>query len=627
MTHSTATWFVVLISVAACLDVAKVSPPPATKPPNGILPPQGPAARPSVSAALHLHGWSNHSASDEPASIAWHTQQYAAAGVDLVWWTDHSDVYSGHMKDFVVTPLQPSRITATLWTVGTWGNGGSRAFLVAPPGATPSVDSARSRVTVALPPGDPSRLDTIQLFFGQLNQCRAARAALVVLARPLVGDPFFAMTVWSLAHGPAFPGTDILVPLAWHPRGAEGYRQVLRYHLERGADSSVTVLGDTVDYTLPLGGLDSAVIVLRPKLDASLLPDGIDNTTDEYRIRFTARRGADSVRISFTLPTVTNGASGAANQMLSGEQIAAGMASTFGVRTIWGVEMAPSAAELKGTKWDPIAGAGRHLSVYLPGGVPATLVDPTNWTPRSLTADVLSRGGLTAIPHPFGTQGGLPTSSFQENQALVEELGSLLVQYRAWDAPLIEVGYTSRGGVGITEHLELLDYLLASGVRICGIGTTDSHGRRLVADPLPGTPEQWNFVTWIGGVTRIASDADIIDALRACNASFGNPFYVRGGMWIDLNADPQGILFLDLDVAGVSPSAQFYLFEGEIDSSGVGHWPTYRQRGAQVARTDHPRVGGCRAGFARLEAWVGTRALAFSNVAMIPPDPSRCGSN
>jgi hypothetical protein len=206
-------------------------------------------------------------------------------------------------------------------------------------------------------------------------------------------------------------------------------------------------------------------------------------------------------------------------------------------------------------------------------------------------------------------------------------MGSFLSKNGAWGAPLIEVGYTSRGGVGVTEHLELLDYLLASGIRTCGIGTTDSHGGHFLADPIPGSPEQFDFVTWIGGLTRLATDVDIIAALRGCNTSFGNAFYERGGMWIDLKADARGSLFLDLDLDGVSPSANFYLFEAEIDSTGVGHWPTYRQRGALVGRFDHPPVGGCRGGFARLEAWVDTRALVFSNVVMIPPDPTRCASN
>src|SRR5204862_834919 len=100
-----------------CLAVAQVTPPPTPPPPGFILPPDGSSERSSISAALHLHGFSNHGASTEPASILWHTQQHAAAGVDLLWWTDHSDIYGGRFPDFLVTPTTPVAVTPGLWTV------------------------------------------------------------------------------------------------------------------------------------------------------------------------------------------------------------------------------------------------------------------------------------------------------------------------------------------------------------------------------------------------------------------------------------------------------------------------------------------------------------------------------
>jgi len=191
-------------------------------------------------------------------------------------------------------------------------------------------------------------------------------------------------------------------------------------------------------------------------------------------------------------------------------------------------------------------------------------------------------------------------------------------------AGLIEVGYADRGGVGISDHLQLLDYLLASGLAICGIGTTDSHGGRLLADPQPGSDEQWNFVTWIGGVARISPASDLIAAMRACNLSFGNPFYVRGGIWVSVGTDSNGGAVLLQDVAGVSTSAQFFLYEAAIDSTGVGHDPVYRQSGRPIGRNERAPLGGCGPGFARIEAWVGDRALAFSNVVRVPADPGLC---
>src|SRR6184192_1261642 len=107
---------VMLVMALGCLAVEQVSPPPTPPPPppppGFILPPDGSSERSSISAALHLHGWSNHGATSRPASIAWHTQQYADAGVDLLWWTDHSDVYWGRVSDFAVRPSTPVEVTA-----------------------------------------------------------------------------------------------------------------------------------------------------------------------------------------------------------------------------------------------------------------------------------------------------------------------------------------------------------------------------------------------------------------------------------------------------------------------------------------------------------------------------------
>lgn|GEM_PF-6645978 len=611
---------------ASCLDNGHlvVGPPP---PPTGILPPTGWALRPSVTAAMHLHGWSNHSASQRPASIAWHTQQHAAAGVDLLWWTDHPDVYAYRLSDFVITPTSPVRISATTWRIGTWSAGAAFAFLRGPVGSTPTVDSVHSLIVVATPPGDPGRRDTVELFFGTLAAGTSSprRAAITLLARPLVGDPRFSLVVNAVTRDGSLPDVDVLVPLAWHPRGVDGYRQVLRYEFGEQQRAGTRAVGDTVEYTRPLVPGDSAVIGIAPKADANAaFADGADNTTDEYRVRFIVARGADSTRFWFRLPRIANATSTSANQMPAATQAAHDMAASFGVRSIWGIEEGAPTAEIRTTRWESVSGAGRHLAVYMPTDVTPALFDSLSGDARALSAFVRSRGGLTSIAHPFGTAGGLPTNSWQENQALVEDLGSLLVRNGAWGAPLIEVGYTSRGGVGITEHLELLDYLLASGISICGVGVTDSHGGRVLADPDVGSPEQFNFVTWIGGVDRLAPTTDILNAIRDCHVSFGNPFYVHGGLWIDLDADSGGNPRLAIDAHGLSPSAALHLFEVEIDSTGTPHAPTYRQLGVIVSASSMPPVGGCRASVARLEAWVGDRPLAFSNVVRVPPDPRKC---
>ena len=626
MTAKSGASLLMLVIVLDCLDIQQVSSPPTPPPPGVIVAPQGVAERPSISAALHLHGWSNHSAPSRPASIAWHTQQHAAAGVELIWWTDHSDIYHSRVADFVVTPSTPTVLAPSLWSLGTWGPGGyGQAFLRLSGGRSATVVAEPGRVTVSLPPAPSGgATDTVELYFGRLVNDRPQKASYPVLARALVGDPHLQFTLWPSALSGRYVTTDILVPLAWHPNGAGGFRQVLRYRFEEGADSSVDVRGDTLLVTRGWPAGDSASVQLRPLPDASLLPDGMDNTTDEYRIRFLLPRDGTSQSVAFSFPVISDSVSTAASQMPPAVQLAHAEAQSYGIRAMWGIEAGPETAEIGVSRWEAVAGAGRHLLPYLPMDITPSLVDSLPGSASKFTAFIRSHGGVTSIAHPFGTGGGFPTSSRDENEALVLDLGSFLFRYQAWGADLIEVGYRAFGGVGLYEHLRLLDALTASGLRICGVGTSDSHGDRLLADPASGTQEQFNFVSWIGGVDRVAPGAELIAGLRRCEVSFGNPFYVRGGFWITVQPDSAGNPSLTIDARGVSPSAQLYLYEGEIDSSGVFHAPVYRQAAVVLNRDAHPHVGGCRPGFARLEAWFGDLGLAFSNVVRIPAEPLKC---
>ena len=93
-----------------------------------------------MATALHLHGWSNHGAHSRVASIAWHTQQNAAAGVELLWWTDHANTLLGRVPDLRVTPAAPTAVARGVWTIGKWGlTGQARVFLRSP--TAPLVDS------------------------------------------------------------------------------------------------------------------------------------------------------------------------------------------------------------------------------------------------------------------------------------------------------------------------------------------------------------------------------------------------------------------------------------------------------------------------------------------------------
>jgi hypothetical protein len=381
--------------------------------------------------------------------------------------------------------------------------------------------------------------------------------------------------------------------------------------------------GDTAVYERGWPDADSAVIAVTPKADASVFASGLDNTTDEYRMIFTAPRSGGGARIEFSLPTVANVESTTAVQMPPAIAEAREAARSYGIRALWGIELAGNDSVLLTSRWAAGNGAGMHLATYLPADADPAFIDLPMTTQAALTANVLARGGITSIAHPFGTTVQDPTQTFEANLPLVDSLGAFLVSHHAWNANLIEVGYVVRGGVGLREHLYLLDYLLSSGVNICGVGVTDSHGQRLLANPAE-TDELSDFVTWIGGVNRASSAVDLLQGMRDCQLSFGNPFYVNGGMWIQVVTEPTGQEQIVMDVGGVSPSAAYYLFELVVDPSFSGHEPIYRQYGQRVLPGTAPEVGGCQPSYARLEAWASGRPLAFSNVVAVAPASSRC---
>lgn len=546
------------------------------------------------------------------------------AGVGVMWWTDHSEFFSRHYPDLVVTSSGPTQLGPQLWTVGTWGPRAAGVVAVGFTGAGEGVGIASNRVRFTIP--SDTTADTAVVSFGLPVDGTVIRAAFGMLARPLVGDPRFRFTVWRDPASGRFPDLVVLVPLAWHPRGSTGYRQVLRYRFSDSAVAAPLPSQDTVEIRNAWPASDSASVELAPLADAAALPDGLDNTTDQYILKFTPPAGAKGASVALTLPMIVNQVSGAAAQVASATTLARAAGAAYGVHEIFGIELGLATSDLTGTPWDSVSGAGRHLAVYFPSDVSAGFLDsiPGAGEPPSFVDAVHASGGIVSIAHPFGTQVTLPTGTAAEREHGVASLGAFLVSHRAWGADLIEVGYPVRGGYYLSDHLHLLDYLLANGVRICGVATTDSHGGYELENPQLGTEDESNFVTWIGDADRSTAPAGLIASLRGCDDSFGDPFFVHGGMWISVRADSTGRQVMDMDLSGVSPSAQFFEYEGEVDSTGVPHAPVYRSYGAPVARTSHPGVGGCRPGFVRLEAWDGPRPLAFSNVIPVAADPAKC---
>ena len=67
---------------------------------------------PWYSTQLHIHGWSNHNAGNQPGSMQYHTAWAQAVGLDVIWWSDHNKMFVQAMD--LPLYLEGATITNTL---------------------------------------------------------------------------------------------------------------------------------------------------------------------------------------------------------------------------------------------------------------------------------------------------------------------------------------------------------------------------------------------------------------------------------------------------------------------------------------------------------------------------------
>ncbi len=138
----------------------------------------------------------------------------------------------------------------------------------------------------------------------------------------------------------------------------------------------------------------------------------------------------------------------------------------------------PSVAQLQGTE---VSLGGTHLNWFGSGfalpyyGAKPILPAPNDaLTTTRLAGKIHEVGGLSSLNHPFGTDmPALLTPAKQD--AARRALAAKLIDNRAYGADILEVGYQTRGGMGIGAHLELWDSLSRNGIFLTGNGVNDAH--------------------------------------------------------------------------------------------------------------------------------------------------------
>jgi hypothetical protein len=248
-----------------------------------------------------------------------------------------------------------------------------------------------------------------------------------------------------------------------------------------------------------------------------------------------------------------------------------------------------------------------HLNAY---GSEIPLVDyrahPHGLTPREAVAHIHRHGGLASLNHFFGIQTSMLSHRFPASRANFLASLERLIANHAYGVDLLEVGYRSRGH-GLDAFVELWDGLAEAGIRLVGVGVSDSHDADVGWSEGPN-----NFISWIYAASR--SERDLLEGLGAGRVFFGDPTRFRG--LLDIRGDDGGRM-------GETRILGRGLYGVTFRAEGLAPGQTLRLiRDGRVVQTLEPETSSLarRAmidvqgpGFVRLEVMEGEQRIALSN--------------
>ncbi len=172
-----------------------------------------------------------------------------------------------------------------------------------------------------------------------------------------------------------------------------------------------------------------------------------------------------------------------------------------------------------------------HLNAY---GADIPLADaaahPHGYTPPEAVAFVHDHGGLVSLNHYFGVMFDTSIADSSWAQTHFDAALGRLIANRAYGVDLLEVGYDARG-FGLPGYVALWDGLGRAGIRLVGVGVSDSHDADVGWAEGPN-----NWISWIYAAS--ASQPDLLAGLGAGRVYFGDP--TRFGGSLDIRAEGGG---------------------------------------------------------------------------------------
>lgn len=437
-----------------------------------------------VSAQLHLHG----SLSEGSGTMREFTADAAAAGLDLMWWTDHDFIFrehaaldlelldfeggsaSGEVPGTLATGAIPwamlngggTLTDATLSVIeeaAAEGNYGAR-FEFGEVGGSGTQSQAWS-ISVRVIQQQRSTLAGLQLAFRIRQNVRVDSGRLVVAARLSEGQGGGRVIYFHDGPAPGSPPSDELwVPMDTRP-------------------------GEWVEVVADVSAL----------ADATWPEHAGDLSTSMFEVMVSGKAGASG---SWDIDNVEF------RQALRGAELLEAQRDFLAV-----LASAGGPAQLVGHEITLLRDG--HLNAY---GSRVPLPDYPTWGGglAEAVAAAQSHGGLVGLNHLFGVP---RTVASEATRAELREtvLNNLLAE-RVYGCDLLEVGYRERVG-DLSDHLSVWDGLALGGVIVTGIGSSDLHDRG-----------GWNvapnnFVTWVSAASL--DEADLLWGLQRGAAWFGDP--------------------------------------------------------------------------------------------------------
>ena len=238
-----------------------------------------------------------------------------------------------------------------------------------------------------------------------------------------------------------------------------------------------------------------------------------------------------------------------------------------------------------------------------------------------LVREAHERGGLISYNHMFGA--GREGDEDDEPRMTREETLELLLSHRLFGADILEVGYKTRGGHSLENHLWVWDQLALEGLWPVGDGVSDYHGGLGRNGWRTGLN---NFVSWIWAPSL--AKPDLLEGLRAGRVYFGDPVIFDGELDVvsDRGFHMGRIVISDrntarvrLRVTGLDDDDVVKTIVSGVEVESRAAADGGREATAELELTDAPA-------FARFEVWTSKgEPKVFSNPIVFVRGPLEQG--